>query len=281
MTATMAKTIPPTPENPDSALSAPDASTNGGAQTPDAGKVAPVDPPGSAGVAVSKPDKRRSGIYTGPPIPCQYCDKPCKNPGGKARHEKHCKARPSASGKVVPPTPPPPPEPPKKLDDFLSETAADGAARAASLIDDVSGAGGGVVETIARMDAAEVGVPDLIALVCLRALPPPLTDAEYASLRMAWRDNKVAIPPWLMTLLVTLAVLGPRAVMHPVVGPWLREKLIGPSEKAAQAAAGGPFDFTQTSEPIVTPPPKPEPPPPASKPGQEARDKIRAAMETH
>ena len=124
---------------------------------------------------------------------------------------------------------------------------------------------------MARMSAEEVGVPDLIALVCLRALPPPLSDEEYQALRMAYRDRGVQLPPWLMTLVVTLAVLGPRVAAHPVAGPWLREQLVG---KRGQPK---PKPKPSNVRPIVTPAPEPEPKPEQA--DETARESVKRAME--
>jgi hypothetical protein len=241
-----------------------DAGTPGGAKSPGPASAPPVTSV-TGGVPDPPPDtKKAKKAYSGPPVDCEWCGKRCKNPGGLGSHKRHCKKRPDA-GKVKPAPPMPPP---RKLDEW---TAAEGAEKAEALIDSVTGADGGVVEVIARMDAAEVGVPDLIALVCLRALPPPLSNEEYAALRMAWKDNKVAIPPWLMTVLVTLAVLGPRAASHPVAGPWLRKQLLG---TAGDESAPEP-------EPIVPPAPRPAPAPEPTPPPKAAAaaTKIREAME--
>ena len=210
---------------------------------------------------------------------CDWCSKTCKSKGGLVRHQQSCKARPAdipapvgrraaatAAESSAPPLPPP-----KRLDEW---TATDGAARAASMVDDVSADGGTVVDVMARMSAEEVGVPDLIALVCLRALPPPLSDEEYQALRMAYRDRGVQLPPWLMTLVVTLAVLGPRVASHPVAGPWLREQLVG-----KRGAKPKPSTVPPPPPPVARPEPEPEPEASSEPDAAEAREAIRRAME--
>ena len=254
-----------TPEAP-----GPDAGTVGGAKSPGPAKPpAPDAGHGAGGAFDFKPKQKRKG-YDGPPLACRHCGRPCKNPGGLARHEKACKQAPAV--KVAPA---PEPAPARKLDDWQAEqTAAEGAAKAAAVVEEVAAAEGGVAEVIARMDAAEIGVPDLIALVCLRTLPPPLSEAEYAQLRMAWRDTNVSMPPWLLTALVTLAVIGPRAMMHPTLGPWLRSQLVGKSADP---------EPPPRPTPIVTPVPDPEPMAPDPKPpaadATEARRRLREAMD--
>jgi hypothetical protein len=250
-------------------------------ETLDAGEVVqnPLEPVAGSSSPSAAAGPPSSG-YT-----CEWCGKVCKKKGGLVRHQQSCKARPAhipapvgrrARAKAADIDPPPrssapeaPLPPPKRLNEW---TATEGAARAAAMVDDVSAEGGSVVDVMARMDAEQVGVPDLIALVCLRALPPPLSDEEYQALRMAYRDRGVKLPPWLMTLVVTLAVLGPRVAAHPVAGPWLREQLVGKRTEKKRAA-------------VVTPPPPPPPPPPP-KPSPEpedtaekAKDAIRRAME--
>jgi len=224
---------------------------------------------------------------------CEWCGKSCKSKGALVRHKQACKARPAhipppvgrrkrakmAEAKAAPPPPRPastnsdegqPLPKPKRLDEWSAE---EGAERAARMVDEVSAEGGSVVDVMARMDAGTVGVPDLIALVCLRALPPPLTDEEYSALRMAYKDREVKLPPWLMTLVVTLAVLGPRVAAHPVAGPWLREQLVGKRKKAK------PEPEPMKPPPPPPPKPKPEPQPEPEDKSAKAKAAVKAAME--
>lgn len=258
--ATSSEQLPP---------SEPDAGAVGGAKSPEPAP-APATVEAVAGVVAPAPKakKAKRHAYTGPPVDCEHCGRRFKNPGGLGAHKRFCKAAPAAKVK-----PAPAPAPPIKLDEWLADqTPEEGAQRAAAVVDEVAAKDGGVVEVIARMEAAEVGIPDLIALVCLRALPPPLSDAEYAALRVAWKDSQLAIPPWLMTLMVTLAVIGPRAMMHPQLGPWIRAQLVGKPKAEPRAAA--------RPAPIVTPAPEPisEPPAPAAT-TSDAKEQIRKAME--
>jgi len=250
----------------------------------------------NAGVVVQESSGARAAEPAPPsagPVPagfsCEWCDKTCKSKGALVRHKQACKARPAhipapvgrrKKAKTDEAPPPPRPAPassdedrplpkPQRLDEWSAEEGAD---RAARMVDEVSAEGGSVVDVMARMDAGAVGIPDLIALVCLRALPPPLTDEEYSALRMAYKDREVKLPPWLMTLVVTLAVLGPRVAAHPVAGPWLREQLVGKRKKAPEP------------EPMKPPPPQPPKPKPEPQPEPEdksakAKAAVRAAME--
>lgn len=212
---------------------------------------------------------------------CRYCGKICGNKGALGRHEQACKANPDrkARQRKAPEPAPRPVAPTISLDEWKERKASDGASAAAEVIDAVAGEGGGIPEVIARMDAGQVGIPDVIALVCLRALPPELTDHEYAMLRVAYKDSNVQLPPWLFTILITLAVVGPRALAHPDLGPWLRGLLVG-SRKATPATMPEP---APEPEPVITPAPapapEPEPAPVAEPTDTDAREQIRRAME--
>ena len=239
----------------------------------DAGEVVhiPLEPV----VQAATPPATESGGSLSSGHACNWCGKICKSKGGLVRHQQSCKARPAdipppvgrraAAAASAPPLPPA-----KKLDQW---TATEGAERAAAMVDAVSEDGGTVVDVMARMTAEEVGVPDLIALVCLRALPPPLSDEEYQALRMAYRDRGVQLPPWLMTLVVTLAVLGPRVAAHPVAGPWLREQLVGKRGKPKPKPQPKPSNV----RPIVTPAPEPKP---EQQTDETAREAVKRAMES-
>lgn len=241
--------------------------TVGGAKSPVAPvKAAAATPPVAAAV----------------PFKCETCGRVSKNAGGHARHTKSCKrkaleraaiaqisAPPATPAKPVPADDPLPP--PRAFDEWRTAAAGAAAAEAA-----VAGADN-VVDVISRLEADKVGIPDLIALVCLRALPPPLTDSEYAMLRVAYQDQDVTIPPWLLTVVITLAVLGPRVAGHPVYGPWLREKLVG---EPVAAVTSSPRPAPPPPPPIVTPPPV-DPPPPAAAaetPADAAKQAIRLKL---
>lgn len=241
--------------------------------TPDAGVVVqnPSEPAPEPAAPVKK--ARRAPVVH----ECDWCGKRVKGAGPFARHRKACKKRPKDAEPAKPApkvrqdkTPPEDFAEPKKLDDWTAEQAAQ---RAAKMVDEVAAEGGTVVDVMARMDAGQVGVPDLIALVCLRALPPPLSDQEYEALRMAYRERNITLPPWLMTLVVTMAVLGPRVAAHPVAGPWLREQLVGKRVKPKP----------QPMRPPPPPPPQPKPEPAESRPeakADEAKAAVRAAMDS-
>lgn len=137
--------------------------------------------------------------------------------------------------------PPPPPTQP-----FGS--AAAGAAAAEAAIRAIPD-GATTAQVVATLSHGNLGVAELVALVCLRGLPPPLEDEEYRALRAAWADSRIEIPTWAMQALVTLAILGPRAMAHPYLGPQLREFFTGkPTPKVA-------------SHPQPQPAPQPEPAP--------------------
>lgn len=221
---------------------------------------------------------------------CERCGKVCKNPGAFGRHKKSCdrKAAENAAVKTLRSEVPDRDSAQLRQDSHSGadkplpkarafdewRTAAEGADAAEKLV----GESGSVVEVIAKMEADSVGIPDMIALVCLRALPPPLSDDEYRMLRVAYKDNEITIPPWLMTVLITLAVLGPRSLAHPQLGPWLREKLTGSSGEDEAPARPAP------PPPIVTPAP---PPAAAAAPqhttpqhsAETAKERIRRKME--
>lgn len=218
---------------------------------------------------------------------CERCGKVCKNPGAFGRHKKSCDRKAAEAAAVhglrseVPDRDTPQlqesaqpgdtkPLPASRAFDEW-RTAAEGADAAEGLIGD----SGSVVEVIAKMEADSVGIPDMIALVCLRALPPPLSDDEYRMLRVAYKDNEITISPWLMTALITLAVLGPRSLAHPQLGPWIREKLTGSDgSDVAPAAAAAPAN-PPPPPPVVTPPPPPPPPDTATA----AKERIKRKMQ--
>jgi hypothetical protein len=134
------------------------------------------------------------------------------------------------------------------------------ARQAAKVFTEAEAAGGGTAATVARLEAAGIGVADLIAMCCALFLPPELSPSEYAMLQRAW-GPVLNIPGWLVKIVVTVMVLGPRIKAHPELGPWFREQLTG--NKA-------PPDHASVQAPVVTPAPAqptaaaPEPAPPSN-----------------
>ena len=126
----------------------------------------------------------------------------------------------------------------------------------------------GAPEILARLARGNVGVPEVIALACLRAFPPELEDAEYRALCAIYSDG-LELPPWVLKIVVTGAIIGPRIAAHPTVGPWIRAQLV-PSSAAAPAAkpravAPAPAPVSSSPPPAAAAPASSSPLRPASR----------------
>ncbi len=207
---------------------------------------------------------------------CQYCGKgPFKSRAGLASHERWCKAKPKAekAEQTLDPvaTPETPDRPkPVKLESLYSPepqrpATAVHAAQAAQ--DAITGdpellesAAGGDLKSagklIGRLSAGKVGVPELSALACQTALPPPLAETEYQALCAVWGDDDLDIPPGVLKFLVTASIFGPRLMQHPQIGPSISSLGKRLAERAGLIEQAKPV---QASRPKPKPEPKPEP----------------------
>lgn len=239
---------PPPPENEDSKeLSA----------QPDTGAVDSARPPGP----VATPAEQLAGVASF--LTCEHCGKgPFKSRAGLVSHQRWCKAA-QESAPAAPPAPAAPAAKPQaiKIDQaFARSTPQEGAERAkAALIGDkaaLQGAAEGdarsIGKLVARLGQGHVGVPEIGALACETALPPPLKDAEYTALCAVWGDDALDIPPNMLKFLVTASIFGPRLLAH---------ESIGPAIKAGATKIGQRFGLV-ASDPAPPPPLPRRPPPP-------------------
>jgi hypothetical protein len=118
------------------------------------------------------------------------------------------------------------------------------------------GASGGASGIMACLAEDGVGVPALIALACLRALPPALTDDELLSLRAVWEGDQIELSPGMQRLLVTVVLVGPRVLSHPTYGTYIRGLFVKKKRRAVAAPTPAP-----TPAPTETPTTAPTPPP--------------------
>ncbi len=117
-----------------------------------------------------------------------------------------------------------------------------------------------VGKLVGRLSQGHVGIPELGALACETALPPPLQDAEYAALCAVWGEDALDIPPNLLKFLVTASIFGPRLLTHETIGPKLREL----GDRAAQRFGLGGEPEKKPAPAIVARPAKPAPAPPTN-----------------
>lgn len=231
----------------------------------DGGAPAAPEPASQAGAAVPPPAEPPP---SNPPPPagehrCEKCGKGFPTKSGMHGHRRWClrKADPPARRKIstaadaAADAEPAPAERPASVEDAVKAAAA--------ALDGVDG-DATTAEVLGKLSHGGIGVAELIALACYRALPPPLTDPEYQALRGVWSESQIELPQWAMQLLVTLAIIGPRAMAHPWLGPQIRALFV-PSKPAAAAVAP-----PRRQDP-PPPPPPPEPEPAPSKPAAPAR----------
>ena len=207
---------------------------------------------------------------------CKYCGKgPFKSRAGLASHERWCKAKPKADkagealGPVSPPETPDRPKP-VKLESLYSPepqrpaTAAHAAQAAQdAIIGDpelLESAAGGDLKSagklIGRLSAGKVGVPELSALACQTALPPPLAETEYQALCAVWGEDDLDIPPGVLKFLVTASIFGPRLMQHPQIGPSISSLGKRLAERAGLIEQEKPAQASRTKP---RPEPRPEP----------------------
>ena len=163
----------------------------------------------------------------GPSFICDGCTKgPFKSKAGLVSHQRWCKAVQDSAPAATD-------EKPQaiRLDTaFSRSTAGEGAQRAkAALVGDpkalqgaMDGDARSVGKIVSRLSQGHVGVPEIGALACETALPPPLKEAEYAALCAVWGDEALDIPPNVLKLLVTASIFGPRLLAHESIGPAIK-----------------------------------------------------------
>jgi len=118
------------------------------------------------------------------------------------------------------------------------------------------GASGGASGIMACLAEDGVGVPALIALACLRALPPALTDDELLSLRAVWEGDQIELSPGMQRLLVTVVLVGPRVLSHPTYGTYIRGLFVKKKRPAVAAPTPAPTPApTESATPAPTTPP--------------------------
>jgi hypothetical protein len=198
----------------------------------------------------------------GPPsfleLTCDCGKGPFKSKAGLVSHKRWCnKKNPDAQATNQKPRP-------IKIDAAYSRSdATEGAQRAkAALIGDpaaLEGAASGDVRSIgkivSRLSQGHVGVPEIGALACETALPPPLKETEYVALCAVWGDEALDIPPNMLKFLVTASIFGPRLLTHETIGPAIKR---GAAKLAARFGIGAP------EEPAPAPAPAYRPPPPVA-----------------
>jgi hypothetical protein len=196
----------------------------------------------------------------GPPsfleLTCDCGKGPFKSKAGLVSHKRWCdKKKPDDQTENQKPRP-------IKIDAAYSRSdATEGAQRAkAALIGDrealegaVSGDARSIGKIVSRLSQGHVGVPEIGALACETALPPPLKEAEYVALCAVWGDEALDIPPNALKFLVTASIFGPRLLTHETIGPAIKR---GAAKLAAR------FGIGEKEEPAPAPAPAYRPPPP-------------------
>ena len=212
----------------------------------------------------------------GPPsfaeLTCPDCDKgPFKSKAGLVSHRRWCgekkttAAEPEQTGGPKKPTP-------IKIDSaFARSTASDGAERAkAALIGDpaaldgaIAGDARSVGKIVSRLSQGHVGIPEIGALACETALPPPLKEAEYVALCAVWGDEALDIPPNMLKFLVTASIFGPRLFAHETIGPALKNGATRLAQRIGLSPAPEPVAPLPIRRPVAAAPPAAAPPAPA------------------
>jgi len=216
------------------------------------------------------PDNPPPAVGAGGGFACSWCGKAFDTGRGLGGHRRWCKSKPYAAKVKAGQVPAaaavavteagvvPPGVAAAAVDDAITPDAVEARAkRAASVFIEAEAAGGGTAAVVGRLEAANIGVADLIAMCCALFLPPELTPAEFRMLQRAW-GPVLHIPEWLVKIVVTVMVLGPRIKAHPTLGPWFREQLTGNKAPPPPPEDGPP--------PIVTPPPPEDAPVPVAAP---------------
>lgn len=222
--------------------------------TADGGATVAPEPASQAGAAAPPqvelpPSSPPEPEHGGGEHSCEKCGKGFATKAGMHGHRRWClrKADPPARKKISSAADAAPPS--------ASEPASvDDAVKAAAAALDGVGEDATTAEVLGKLAKGGIGVAELIALACYRALPPKLEEAEYRALRGVWSDSQIELPQWAMQLLVTLAIIGPRAMAHPWLGPQIRALFV-PSSPAPRTSAA-----------VQTPPPPPPAPPPSPPP---------------
>lgn len=229
----------------------------------DGGASAAPEPASQAGAAVPPPVEPSPSVPPAAEHRCEKCGKGFASKAGMHGHRRWClrKADPPARKKIstAADAEPAPAEQPASVDEAVKAAAA--------ALDGIDG-DATTAEVIGKLSHGGIGVAELIALACYRALPPPLTDAEYQALRGVWSESQLELPQWAMQLLVTLAIIGPRAMAHPWLGPQIRALFV-PSKPNAPKRVDPP--------PAAKPPPVDSGPPPPPQPSKPAAPQRTAA----
>ena len=120
------------------------------------------------------------------------------------------------------------------------ESAQQAAQRAEASVIRGMKSGAGTTGIMACLAEDGVGVPALIALACLRALPPALTDDELQALRAVWDGQGMELSPGMQRVLVTAVLVGPRIVEHPTYGRKIRALFVSDKPKKVAAPPAAP-----------------------------------------
>jgi hypothetical protein len=197
---------------------------------------------------------------------CPKCGKGFDSRQAMGGHKRHCKAIPPEGRPKATPIPAA-----SWTADAAATAGADpasasvqAAAAAEAAVHRAADSGGGTAAIVGELARANIGISELVALACLRALPPPLTDEEYKALRTVWADSALEVPQWVMQAVVTAAILGPRLIAHEVIGPQIKAFFgIGQPPKARPVSPQAPIQASPQAPPVQPPI---QPPPPGRKP---------------
>lgn len=233
---------------------------------------------------------------------CGWCGREFKSGPSLGGHKKNCPKRPPGGAKAdkarkktsderketaetaqpANPRPAPiplgdafsgaPKIPERRSADQAAQDAGEAVAHGLQDMDRVGHNAAGFATLMLRLQRGKVGVPELSALACKTALPPPLDDDEYQMLCAVWGDDAIDIPPNLLKALVTGSIFLPRLLEHETFGPQLKKlgsrmfgKLFGePEEEPAPATVARPAAPPPPPPPAAQPDPQPTPISPAA-----------------
>ena len=226
----------------------PDSMPQDETETPDASTgVDSAMPPPEAREASPADVSASAGPPSADELVCDKCGGgPYKSRAGLVSHARWCTGAQKRRVRKKPR--------PISLDDAYRApaTATEAAERAkAALIGDpeaLDGASRGepraVGKLVSRLAQGRVGVPELGALACETALPPPLKDTEYTALCAVWGEDSLDIPPNVLKFLVTVSIFGPRVASHETLGPALKKLATRIGEQTGLIKASKPATVT-------------------------------------